>query len=158
MSKSAACSGRFPKASALNKKGDSTFMKKKIYSVCALLIALAMIFSFAACDSLGAEEETTTEPPIVSKTPMPTTTEGVVNYFNSLINTVKAAKPGTKMDQTNKNVSDVICGEEERETSFLKARFPLLRSIFSKKRAARLSTARICLTSSPSRVRPGQAS
>lgn len=109
-------------------------MKKKIYSVCALLIALAMIFSFAACDSFGTEEETTTEPPIVSKTPMPTTTEGVVNYFNSLINTVKAAKPGTKMEQTNKNVSDVICGEEDGERNeLLESAVPTLKKYILKK-------------------------
>ena len=53
-------------------------MKKKIYSVCVLLIALAMVFSFAACDSFSPDEETT-EPPIISKTPMPESNEDAVS-------------------------------------------------------------------------------
>ncbi len=102
-------------------------MKKKIYSLCALLIAFAMIFSFAACDSLAPEEETT-EPPIISKTPMPTSDEAALNYFNGLINAVKAGKPGTMKEQTNKNVSDVICGEENGERNeLLENAFPTLK-------------------------------
>ena len=102
-------------------------MKKKIYSVCALLIALAMIFSFAACDSFTTEEETT-EPPIISKTPMPESDEAALNYFNGLINAVKAGKPGTLKEQTGKNVSDVICGEEDGERNeLLENAFPTLK-------------------------------
>ncbi|MBQ2774824.1 MAG: hypothetical protein IJF40_02905 [Clostridia bacterium] len=102
-------------------------MKKKIYSVCALLIALAMVFSFAACDSLKAEEETT-EPPIISKTPMPTNDEAALNYFNGLINAVKAAKPGTLYEQTNKDVSDAVCGEEDGERNeLIENAFPFLK-------------------------------
>ncbi len=93
-------------------------MKKKIYSVCVLLIALAMVFSFAACDSFSPDEETT-EPPIISKTPMPESNEAALNYFNGLINAVKAAKPGTFYEQTNKDVYDVICGEEDGERNEL---------------------------------------
>lgn len=96
-------------------------MKKKIYAVCALLLAFAMLFSFAACDAgtTGEEEETT----VKALTAAPKNKDEIVDYFNRLINGVKAQKPGIKKYQSDENVSDFICGVEdgERNSTFEKA-------------------------------------
>lgn len=102
-------------------KGDLTFMKKKIYAICALLLAFAMLFSFAACDAGTTDEDEETT--VTAKTEAPESKEAMVEYFNRLINSVKAAKPGMKKSQSQENVSDFICGVEdgERNSTFEKA-------------------------------------
>lgn len=98
-------------------KGDFTFMKKRIYAACALLLVFAMIFSFAACDAGAAEETEATT--VQAKTEMPTDKAAIVNYYNSLINAVKVKKPAVKKSQSNENISGVVCGTEDGERNTL---------------------------------------
>lgn len=96
-------------------------MKKKIYAICALLLAFAMLFSFAACDAGTPEEEEETT--VKAATEAPEGKDAMVEYFNRLINSVKGKKPAVKKSQSTENVSDFVCGVEdgERNSTFEKA-------------------------------------
>lgn len=68
-------------------------MNQSMLKLVALLSALALLVSLAACDGLSTEEETTAEPTIISKTQMPTANAEVLQYFNRLVNEAKKANP-----------------------------------------------------------------
>lgn len=87
------------------RKGE-TKMKQAAFKLIALLSALALVFSLAACDGLQTEEETTTEPPIISKTKKPDSNAETLSYFNRLVNSVKKSNPDFTMTKEPK-VSDV---------------------------------------------------
>ncbi len=75
-------------------------MKKYLKLFTALVLVSAMLMSFASCGkSKDVEEEEkvfTTEEAVYteSKTPVANTSEEVLNYFNTLVNGVKQARPG----------------------------------------------------------------
>lgn len=81
-------------------------MNPSIFKLIALLSALVLVFSLTACDGLQTEEETTTQPPIISKTKMPTANAEVLAYFNLLVNDTKKISPEFTMSKEPK-VSDV---------------------------------------------------
>lgn len=81
-------------------------MNRFLPKLIALLCAMAVVFSLAACDGLPGEEETTTDPPILSKTKMPTANADVLAYFNRLVNDTKKSSPEFTMTKEPK-VSDV---------------------------------------------------
>lgn len=81
-------------------------MNPSILKLIALLSALALVFSLTACNGLQTGEETTTQPPIISKTKMPTANAEVLAYFNRLVNDTKKISPEFTMSKEPK-VSDV---------------------------------------------------
>lgn len=76
-----------------------TFMKRKLTVLMALMLVGAMLFSFAGCGSKEEGDDVaevfTTEEAVYtqSKTPVANTSEEVLNYFNGIVNDLKAAKP-----------------------------------------------------------------
>lgn len=89
-------------------------MNRSILKLVALLSALVLVFSLAACGSLQTEEEVTTEPPIISKTEMPAASAEVLAYFNRLINDAKKSNPEFTMSKEPK-VSDVETNNQSLE-------------------------------------------
>lgn len=99
-------------------------MKKRIHKLLAVIFALSLVFSLAACN--GAEEETTiittTEPPVISKTPQPMTSMESVAYFNLVMDAVKTDKPAVSVKTSKKNVNDIECDNEK-----IKAAIPTIK-------------------------------
>jgi len=97
-------------------------MLKKTTKVIALILVLSTVFTLSGCsDSFEAKWEnfwerrqdtTTTEGVSKSRTPIPVDDMAVVNYFNSLIQTVKTVKPGfhweSKRDATDAKSSNKL--------------------------------------------------
>lgn len=81
-------------------------MNQAVRKLIALLAALALVCSLAACSSQQSEEENTTEPPIVSKTKKPEANAEVLAYFNRLVNSAKQSNPKFTMTKEPK-VSEV---------------------------------------------------
>ena len=81
-------------------------MNQAVRKLIALLAALALVCSLAACSSQQSEEENTTEPPIVSKTKKPEANAEVLAYFNRLVNSAKQSNPEFTMTKEPK-VSEV---------------------------------------------------
>lgn len=86
------------------RKGEK--MNQAVRKLIALLAALALVCSLAACSSQQSEEENTTEPPIVSKTKKPEANAEVLAYFNRLVNSAKQSNPEFTMTKEPK-VSEV---------------------------------------------------
>lgn len=97
-------------------------MKKKIFKLLSLVLALTLIFSLAACSGTSSDTTTTTtEPPVISKTPQPNTSAAAIAYFNTVMDAVKAGKPAVS-PSISKNVNDIVC-----ENASLKAAIPTLK-------------------------------
>lgn len=98
-------------------------MKKRIHKLLAVIFALSLVCSLAACS--GTEEETTivttTEPPVISKTPQPMTSVESIAYFNRVMDAVKTDKPAVEV-KVSKNVNDIEC-----ENKKLKAAIPTIK-------------------------------
>lgn len=98
-------------------------MKKRIYKLLAVIFALSLVFSLAACN--GSDEETTvvttTEPPVISKTPQPMTSVEALAYFNLVMDAVKTDKPAVAV-KVSKNVNDIECENEK-----IKAAIPTIK-------------------------------
>lgn len=96
------------------RKGEIN-MNRSIRKLIALLAALAVVFSLAACSGLQTEEETTTEPPIISKTAKPVANAEILAYFNRLINGAKKSNPEFTMTKEPK-VSEVKTSNQTLES------------------------------------------
>ncbi len=98
-------------------------MKNRLLKLLAVIFALSLVFSLAACN--GTDEETTvvttTEPPVISKTPQPMTSTESIAYFNLVMNAVKTEKPGVSV-KVSKNIKDIECENEK-----LKAAIPTIK-------------------------------
>lgn len=96
---------------------------KKVVKILSLVFALTLIFSLAACSGADTEttEETTTEPPIVSKTPQPTTGAEALAYFNRVMDAVKTGKPAVSVS-VSKDIKNV-----ETDNDKLKAAIPTVK-------------------------------
>ncbi len=98
-------------------------MNQSILKLVALLSALALLVSLAACDGLSTEEETTAEPTIISKTQMPTANAEILQYFNRLINDAKKANPEFTM------VKEPQVSEEEFSNQAMQDLAPTLKQL-----------------------------
>ncbi|MEI6577973.1 MAG: hypothetical protein WCN92_00765 [Eubacteriales bacterium] len=98
-------------------------MKKKIFKLISLVLALTLIFSLAACSGASTDTTTaTTEPPVISKTPQPNTSAAAISYFNTVMDAVKSGKPAVS-PKISKNINDIVC-----ENASLKAAIPTLKN------------------------------
>ncbi|MCL2507856.1 MAG: hypothetical protein FWF05_01630 [Oscillospiraceae bacterium] len=75
-------------------------MRSKTIKLLAVLLLLCTVFAMSSCGlfSGDSEETETTTMLILAATPIPDSKEGVVNYFNTLMNGVKAARPGVEKE------------------------------------------------------------
>lgn len=98
-------------------------MKKKITKFLAIMFALSLVFSLAACNGSDGEttEVTTTEPPVISKTAQPTTSVEALAYFNRVMDAVKTGKPAVAV-KVSKNIHDI-----ESDNANLKAAIPTIK-------------------------------
>jgi hypothetical protein len=98
-------------------------MKKRFLKLFAAVLAISMVFSLAACGGTAEETSavTTTEPPVISKTPQPQSVAEVLNYFNTVMDSVKTDKPAVA-PKVSKNVGSI-----ETENAKLKAAIPTIK-------------------------------
>ena len=98
-------------------------MKKNIVRFSSLLIAVLMILSLCAC---GEEEET-----YDYKSPIPTTTEEILNRFNSAMADAKKGNPGISYSISQKAS---MSGEQKDkcENEYVKAAFKTVSSAITK--------------------------
>ena len=85
---------------------------KRIFTIAtAILLVSALLMTFASCGSSDADEEVvevySTEEAVYTESAVPVgkTSEEVLSYFNSLVNSVKLDKPGVSY-RIEKNVPD----------------------------------------------------
>ena len=68
-----------------------------LLKIAALLLAALTVFLTASCSLTGEDaEETTTEPEVVTMVERPEDVSGIVNFYNTAVNAIKAEKPGVK--------------------------------------------------------------
>ena len=97
-------------------------MKKRISKLLAAILALSLVLSLAACSGTADETtEATTEPPVISKTPQPQTSAKAIEYFNMVMDAVKAGKPAVT-PKVSKNIGSIVC-----DNAKLKAAIPTIK-------------------------------
>lgn len=98
-------------------------MKKRMIKLFAAVMSLTLVFSLAACSGTADEttEPSTTEPPVVSKTPQPQSSGEAIKYFNKVMDAVKTGKPAVS-PEVKKNVGSI-----ETENAKLKAAIPTIK-------------------------------
>lgn len=106
---------------------EETDMNQAALKLIALFSALALVFSLTACDGLPSEEETTTEPPVISKTAMPTANEEVLAYFNRLVNAAKKSNSKFTMSK------EPMVSEVEASNQTLESLVPTLQQLMLNK-------------------------
>ena len=97
-------------------------MKRNLTIFMAIILVAAMLTCFTSCGSSSDAEEkeyvTETAVPTESLTPVGNTSEEVLNYFNDIVNDIKASKPAMSY-RYEINVPDDIkitkAGEEDAE-------------------------------------------
>lgn len=82
----------------------------KLLKIAALLLAALTVFLTASCSLTGEEEETTTEPEVVTMVARPEGAKRVLNFYNNAVNEIKKQKPGVSRS-TWADVRDVDAGE-----------------------------------------------
>ena len=99
-------------------------MKRIISLGLALLVVSASLLSLTACSSSSGEEaEVQTTVPVEyteSATPVDKSSEEILNYFNGLVNDIKAEKPAMyyrfELNVPNDSLKVTKAGQEEAET------------------------------------------
>lgn len=82
-----------------------------LLKIAALLLAALTVFLTASCSLTGEEpEETTTEPEVVTMVARPDDPAGIVSFYNTAVNAIKAEKPGVKRNVWA-DVRDVDTGD-----------------------------------------------
>ena len=108
-----------------NTERGNSLMKRKLTSLMAIMLIFTMLVCFASCGSSESEtdeaEVFTTEEAVYteSATPVKNTSEEVLNYFNGIVNDLKASKPAMYY-RYEKNVPDgsikvTKAGQEDAE-------------------------------------------
>ncbi len=96
-----------------------------LIKISALLMVGATLFVMASCSLTGeqAEEESTTEPPIVTMEARPADDTAALDFFNRAVNRIKAEKPGVSVGRSARvqNVDTGDCPEAEALIQFAKS-------------------------------------
>ena len=108
-----------------NIERGNTLMKRKITVLMAIMLVLTMVVCLASCgssesDSDDAEVFTTEEAVYTeSATPVGTTSEEILNYFNGIVNDLKAVKPAMhyryEINVPDSSIKVTKAGQEDSE-------------------------------------------
>ena len=93
--------------------------------IAALLLVGATLFVMASCSLTGdtAEEESTTEPPIVEMEARPADEAAALDFYNRAVNRIKAESPGVTFSRSAsvQNVDTGDCPEADALIAFAKS-------------------------------------